>query len=71
MTAAVKGWLLSLVAAALITALLDALTPETAVISVGSNSYGHPTDETLRRLAEHSCAIYRTDMQGTIHLSLN
>ena len=51
--------------------LLDALTPETAVISVGSNSYGHPTDETLRRLAEHSCAIYRTDMQGTIHLSLN
>ena len=51
--------------------LLDALTPETACISVGSNSYGHPADETLRRLAEHGCAIYRTDMQGTIHLSLN
>lgn len=51
--------------------LLDALTPETACISVGSNSYGHPADETLRRLAEHDCAIYRTDMQGSIHLSLN
>ena len=51
--------------------LLDALTPETACISVGSNSYGHPADETMRRLAEHGCAIYRTDMQGTIHLSLN
>ena len=51
--------------------LLDALTPETACISVGSNSYGHPADETMRRLAEHGCAIYRTYMQGTIHLSLN
>ena len=51
--------------------LLDALTPEAACISVGSNSYGHPADETMRRLAEHGCAIYRTDMQGSIHLSLN
>ena len=35
MTAAVKGWLLSLVAAALITALLDALTPEGIAKKVG------------------------------------
>ena len=42
--------------------LLDALTPEIACISVGSNSYGHPADETMRRLAEHGCTIYRTDM---------
>ena len=51
--------------------LLDALTPEITCISVGSNSYGHPADETMRRLAEHGCTIYRTDMQGSIHLSLN
>lgn len=51
--------------------LLDALSPETAVISVGSNSYGHPADETIRRLAEHGCAVCRTDTQGIIHLSLN
>lgn len=50
--------------------LLDALTPETACVSVGSNSYGHPAEETLRRLADHGCAVYRTDLQGTIHLSL-
>ncbi len=50
--------------------LLDALTPEIACISVGSNSYGHPADETMRRLAERGCAIYRTDMQGSIHLSV-
>ena len=51
--------------------LLETLTPETAVISVGSNSYGHPTDETMRRLAEHHCDIYRTDLQGYVHLSLH
>lgn len=53
------------------TDLLDALMPETACISVGDNSYGHPAEETMRRLAEHGCAIYRTDMHGNIHLSLN
>lgn len=51
--------------------LLDALTPETVCISVGSNRYGHPAGETMRRLAERGCAVYRTDMQGSIHLSLN
>ena len=51
--------------------LLEALEPETACISVGSNSYGHPAEETLRRLAEQGCTVYRTDMQGSIHLSMN
>ena len=51
--------------------LLDALRPETACISVGSNSYGHPADETLLRLARQGCDIYRTDLHGTIHLAWN
>lgn len=52
--------------------LLDALRPETAIISVGSgNSYGHPADETLRRLRKVGADIYRTDLQGTIELTLN
>ena len=51
--------------------LLDALRPETACISVGSNSYGHPADETLLRLARQGCGIYRTDLHGTIHLAWN
>ena len=51
--------------------LLDALTPEAVLISVGSNSYGHPTEETLRRVAERGCGIYRTDLQGTLHLPIN
>lgn len=52
-------------------ALLEALKPEIACISVGSNSYGHPAEETLRRLAQQGCAIYRTDLHGTIHLAWN
>ena len=51
--------------------LLDALQPEVAAISVGSNSYGHPTPQTLHRLTKAGVAVYRTDRQGTIHLSVN
>lgn len=51
--------------------LLEALSPERAVISVGGNSYGHPAEETLRRLARSGCEIYRTDLQGSVHLSLH
>lgn len=52
-------------------ALLKALKPDIACISVGSNSYGHPHPDTLERLTESGCTIYRTDLQGNIHLSLN
>lgn len=52
-------------------ALLEALEPETVCISVGSNSYGHPAEETLRRLARQGCGIYRTDLHGTVHLVWN
>lgn len=51
--------------------LLEALGPETVCVSVGSNSYGHPSEETLERLARQGCAVYRTDLHGDIHLSLN
>ena len=50
--------------------LLEALTPETAVISVGDNSYGHPADEALLRLVAANCEIYRTDLQGHILLTV-
>ena len=50
--------------------LLEAVTPETAVISVGDNSYGHPADEALLRLIAANCEIYRTDLQGHILLTV-
>ena len=49
--------------------LLDALTPEQVCISVGSNRYGHPHAEVLWKLKERGCGVYRTDLQGDIHLS--
>ena len=46
--------------------LLEAGKPDIAIISVGENNYGHPTQEVLDRLAEFGCEVYRTDQQGTI-----
>lgn len=52
--------------------LLDIVSPEIVCISAGKgNPYKHPADETLRRLAEHRCTIYRTDLHGNIHLTFN
>ncbi len=47
--------------------LLDAVTPETVIISVGAdNGYGHPAPELLERLEAFGCQILRTDRMGTI-----
>ena len=52
-------------------ALLAALTPETAIVSVGSNSYGHPSKKVLARLKASGAEVYRTDLQGSVHLGIN
>ncbi|MBR3640530.1 MAG: MBL fold metallo-hydrolase, partial [Oscillibacter sp.] len=49
--------------------LLSTLDPETVLISVGSNSYGHPSCETLLRLTGRE--VYRTDRHGNIHLTFS
>lgn len=48
------------------TELLDATHPAIVAISVGENSYGHPADELLTRLAQYGCLVYRTDQDGNI-----
>ncbi|MBU5627313.1 DNA internalization-related competence protein ComEC/Rec2 [Oscillibacter sp. MSJ-2] len=53
------------------TELLKAVMPEAAVISAGENSYGHPSKEALRRLVLEDVEVFRTDLQGTIHISVN
>lgn len=51
--------------------LLAATAPDYAFLSVGEhNSYGHPAQETLERLAAAGCRIYRTDLQGNITLRM-
>lgn len=50
---------------------LKAVMPEAAVISVGDNNYGHPSEETLQRLLAVGVDIWRTDQQGTIRITVN
>lgn len=45
---------------------LNQSKPEFAIISVGKNSYGHPTKEVLERLEKNNVQILRTDEKGTI-----
>ena len=47
-------------------ALLEAIRPDYAAISVGYNTYGHPAWETLERLDQAGCAIYTTREMGHI-----
>ena len=50
--------------------LLETVTPETAVVSCGYNTYGHPAPETLLRLDGAGCDIYRTDLQGNVTITV-
>lgn len=51
--------------------LLDAIRPETAIISVGENTYGHPARETLERLEARGVEIYRTDTLGAVTIRMD
>ena len=52
----------------LLETLLKAVRPEMVAISVGENSYGHPTEETLERIQNYGCIVYRTDENGDIRI---
>lgn len=47
---------------------LDAVSPILSVISVGKNTYGHPTEETLKRLHESNSQVVTTIDYGTIEI---
>jgi beta-lactamase superfamily II metal-dependent hydrolase len=48
---------------------LRAVGPRVAVVSVGArNPYGHPSPETLARLAGVDAAVFRTDRDGAVIL---
>jgi competence protein ComEC len=48
-------------------AFLNAVAPKYAVISVGAgNTYGHPAQDTLNRLASAGVQVFRTDQVGTV-----
>ena len=48
-------------------AFLQAVSPAWAVISCGEgNSYGHPHEETLKKLEDAGVSVLRTDLLGDI-----
>lgn len=50
---------------------LEYLNVETAVVSCGlNNMYGHPSMETVSRIAEVGAKLYRTDESGTISVCI-
>ena len=48
---------------------LRALSPDIAIIEVGENSYGHPAEEVINRLAAIGAKIVRTDETGIVKIS--
>lgn len=47
---------------------LETIRPRVAVISVGKNQFGHPTQEVLKRLEAVGAEVLRTDEKGTIQI---
>ncbi|PKM79349.1 MAG: DNA internalization-related competence protein ComEC/Rec2 [Firmicutes bacterium HGW-Firmicutes-13] len=46
--------------------LLEAVSPDIAVVQVGVNSFGHPSPGTLERLEKRGIYVYRTDRDGAV-----
>jgi competence protein ComEC len=47
---------------------LKEVSPETAIISVGKNSWGMPTKEVLEKLDREKIKVYRTDIDGDVRV---
>lgn len=50
---------------------VDCVKPKYAVISVGENRFGHPTEQVLFRLESVGAEILRTDLMGNIVINLS
>ena len=46
--------------------LLEETRPDVAIISVGYNTYGHPSPEVLSRLEAYHISVLRTDREGRV-----
>lgn len=50
---------------------LDKVDPSIAIITVGKNPFGHPSQKIIERLENRNIQIYRTDEDGTIIIRTN
>ena len=48
--------------------LLEVAMPKIAVVSVGKNSYGHPSGEIIKMLEARSIKVLRTDEVGNVEV---
>lgn len=48
--------------------LLELVKPKIAVISVGKNSYGHPSPEIIKMLEENNVSIFQTNQSGDVEI---
>ena len=46
--------------------LFTIINPLFAIISVGKNSYGHPSDQVISLFRQYTTKVFRTDKQGSI-----
>ena len=45
--------------------------PKIALIGVGKNNFGHPSDVVIERLERKGIKIYRTDLNGEIEIRVD
>jgi len=45
---------------------IEKVSPQKAIISVGKNKYGHPSDDVLNRLKNVNIEVLRTDISGDV-----
>ena len=50
---------------------LEYVNPKIALIGVGKNNFGHPSDLVIERLERKGIKIYRTDLNGEIEIRIN
>jgi competence protein ComEC len=50
---------------------ISAVSPRAAVVSVGTNNFGHPSPSTLERLDQAGVRVFRTDREGALLFSSN
>ncbi|WP_230286048.1 excalibur calcium-binding domain-containing protein [Deinococcus sp. 12RED42] len=46
------------------------MQPRNVVVSVGPNNYGHPTGTALNLYRKVGAAVFRTDLQGTVTVTV-
>jgi competence protein ComEC len=56
-------------AATSVAEFFDAVAAPVAVVSVGENTYGHPTEFTLDALSAAGSSVWRTDEHGTVTIT--